>query len=223
MKPKYQKHIAINQDNQQTAGKLGDYKPYLAIDRDGCLVGNLGDYRNNSPSQYKSQEMPLITPTIRQLQEIDIPVIIISNQAGIEKGYVSYEQVVGQFIWLMDTMAKEGITCIGSMFCPDYAGASCHFVRAGKLPITGLSMVKTYTVAKVISGQAANFRKPGPGMGVLSESLASEYGCDSCFGYVGDLSGIPGYAPTSHEPASDKLFAESWGVPYYDINDFLAL
>lgn len=193
-------------------------KQFIGIDRDGCLVGNLGDYKNNSPSQYSTPEMPLIIPTLNKLKEIGLPVVIFSNQAGIEAGYTTTDNVIGQFFWLIDELKSDGIPFLYSLFCPDKAGAECVVVYPWDADVYDSKMVNS------------SYRKPDKGMGeLLMKHLLFPYYLDKhdtqyeCKYYVGDLSGKPDYAPGCAEPDSDLRFAKNMGWDYLDIQDFLAL
>ena len=174
----------------------------IFMDRDGCIVGQLGDYRCNSPSNYKDEAMPLIMPTINKLAESKQSLIIISNQGGIGK-YISEELVVSQFRWLHKKLKQAGVDVVASYFCPDQgASARC------------LSISGQYT----IHSAHGDYRKPGKGMGVLTQK---SHGIPSC--YVGDLSGDPKYSPGCHNPASDRQFADAMNWKYLDIQEFLAM
>lgn len=193
-------------------------KQFIGIDRDGCLVGNLGDYKNNSPSQYSTPEMPLILPTIKKLKEIGLPVVIFSNQAGIESGYTTLEKVTSQFCWLIDKLKGYDIQVLYGLFCPDKAGSECVVTDLWGSEIYERKMVKS------------SYRKPEKGMGeLLMKHLLFPYYLDDhdtqyeCAFYVGDLSGKPDYAPGCAEPDSDLRFAENMGWKYLDIQDFLVL
>jgi len=179
---------------------------YIAMDRDGCLVGNLGDYKNNSPSQYKTPELLIIPETIANLKGENL--FIISNQAGIEAGYTSLGLVIEQCFWLHQVLKENGVNVLGTIFCPSYTGKSAYIVD-NKRPVS-----KELGLWKVKDGL---YRKPEKGMGLTVEfemQKPPKY-------YVGDLSGKPGYAPGCKEPDSDRKFAENMGWKYLDIQDFL--
>lgn len=193
-------------------------KQFIGIDRDGCLVGYLGEYLKNSPSQYTGAEMPLILPVIEKLKELGLPIVIFSNQAGIESGYTTLEVVINQFHWLMKQLESHGVKTLYSMFCPDKEGDIC---------------VVTYTKDSDIYGKNLfrdPYRKPDRGMGdLLMSLLLNPYHLDpldiqyECKFYIGDLSGKPDYSPGCKEPDSDLKFAQNMGWDYLDVQDFLLL
>lgn len=166
----------------------------FAFDRDGVLIGVLGDFTAGHPKNYKGAEMPLIKSVLSKVPKGSI---IISNQAGIDRGYTTLEVVQSQFDWLMEQQPNF----IGAFFCPD-EGSSCYF--------------RTRKMAEwAKSTDLPTFRKPNAGMGLLAQDVLSK----PVTHYIGDLSGNPDYADGRD---SDRLFAQNLGCKYLDVNDFLA-
>ena len=168
----------------------------IGFDRDGVLVGVLGDYDACHPKHYTIQ-MPLIEAVTFKIKE---PCIVISNQQGVKWGYSNLPCVINQFKWLMlkVPMIKA------SFFCPD-EGKSCWVVRSESAQKVerGLPGVPPFE----------SFRKPHKGMWQFATLLG--FSIDK---YVGDLSGNPSYAEGRD---SDRLFALNAGVQYQDVNDFI--
>lgn len=177
------------------------------MDRDGCIVGQLGDYKCNSPSNYKDETMPLIMPTINKLAELKESLVIISNQGGIGK-YISEELVIAQFFWLHNQLGLFNVHVKGSWFCPDQGESAVFISGSGRVDRYYKNRMRRFI---------GNLRKPGTGMGELAQSFN---GIPSC--YVGDLSGDPNYSPGCHNPASDRQFADAMKWKYLDIQEFLA-
>ena len=134
-------------------------KQFIGIDRDGCLVGYLGEYSKNSPSQYTGAEMPLILPTINKLKELGLPIVIFSNQAGIQSGYTTLGIVINQFHWLIKQLESHEVKTLYGVFCPDKEGNSCVVTQSSGFDIYSKKMVKN------------PYRKPDKGMGDLLMSL----------------------------------------------------
>lgn len=165
-----------------------------AFDRDGVLTGVLGDFAAGHPKNYQSAEMPLIGSVFRRVPKGSI---IISNQAGIDRGYTTLELVQSQFDWLMYHQPNF----VGAFFCPD-EGSSCY--------------VRTRHMARwAKSTDLDTFRKPDAGMGLLAQEVIGK----RITHYVGDLSGNPAYADGRD---SDRQFALNLGCEYLDVHDFLA-
>ena len=168
-----------------------------AFDRDGVLVGILGNFAAGHPKNYRGAEMPLIKSVLAKVPKNSI---IISNQAGIERGYTTLEVVQSQFDWLM----AQQPNFIGAFFCPD-EGAFCYHRDKEDWWATSIEEMVECT----------SFRKPSNGMGVLAESWFNK----KITHYIGDLSGNPAYADGRD---SDRQFAANLGCEYIDVNDFLA-
>lgn len=169
-----------------------------ALDRDGVLVGVLGNFAAGHPQNYQGAEMPLITSVLAKVPKNSI---IISNQAGISHGYTTLEVVQSQFDWLM----AQQPNFVGAFFCPD-EGEMCVFRTKADSSWSSVSRGNGYEY---------NFRKPESGMGHFAEDLLQE----TITHYIGDLSGNPDYA---NGRDSDRQFALNLGCEYLDVNDFLA-
>ena len=171
----------------------------IGFDRDGVLVGVLGDWEKCHPKHYNnSVEMPLIQEVIAKINE---PCVVISNQQGVKWGYSSLESVVQQFQWLQSQVPQIQ----ASFFCPD-EGKSCWVVR-------GESAQKVERGLPGVPG-FESFRKPHKGMWQMAVLLGLDI--DK---YIGDLSGNPSYAEGKD---SDRQFAVNCGIEYQDVNDFIA-
>jgi histidinol phosphatase-like enzyme len=166
----------------------------IAFDRDGVLVGVLGDFAAGHPKNYQGAEMPLIKKVLARVPKNSI---IISNQAGIDRGYTTLEVVQAQFDWLMEQQPNF----IGAFFCPD-EGRTCYF-RTRRMEAWGKSQ------------DLPTFRKPDAGMGLLAQDVMGK----PITHYIGDLSGNPAYADGRD---TDRQFALNLGCKYLDVNNFLA-
>ena len=175
-----------------------------AFDRDGVLAGKLGNFAAGHPKNYKGAEMPLIKEVLAKVPKNSI---IISNQAGIDRGYTTLEVVQAQFDWLM----AQQPNFVGAFFCPD-EGESCWYKVTKKINSIGYARGEW---RKCDRSDRGGFRKPDTGMGRLAHHIVGE----PITHYVGDLSGNPTYA---NGRDSDRQFALNLGCEYLDVNDFLA-
>ncbi len=171
----------------------------IAFDRDGVLVGVLGDFEASHPGKYRGNngEMPLIAPVVGKIAQMGEPVICISNQAGIKYGYTTEAKVIEQFRWLM----RQIPLLKGCVFCPD-EGNLCVIVPKGE------------PIFEVFCSEPI-YRKPGPGMG---KQACAYFDCDISL-YVGDLSGRPDYGGGRD---SDLQFAQNVGCKYLDVQDYVS-
>ena len=172
-----------------------------AFDRDGVLVGVLGNFAAGHPKNYQGAEMPLIESVLAKVPKNSI---IISNQAGIDRGYTTLEVVQAQFDWLMAQQSNF----IGAFFCPD-EGSCCWY----KVPKNNSNWIEMEDGGDIYD--YVDYRKPSKGMGLLALEVIGL----PITHYIGDLSGNPAYADGRD---SDRQFAQNLGCEYLDVNDFLA-
>ncbi len=175
-----------------------------AFDRDGVLVGILGDFAAGHPKNYNGAEMPIIKEVLAKVPPNSI---IISNQAGIDRGYTTLKVVQSQFNWLMARQPNF----IGAFFCPD-EGENCWFVTRWT---SGWIQASEWSRKAEWCMLSPDFRKPNTGMGIFAEKMFSGAKITH---YIGDLSGNPHYADGRD---SDRQFAQNLGCEYLDVNDFL--
>lgn len=175
----------------------------IFLDRDGVLVGVLGDWEKGNPNQYQGAEMPLILPVIESLK--GERVLILSNQRK-----KPIDLLRSQCDWLHGQLSQRRVLVQGTILCPDQ-GETAWLVGASGSPLEG-------RFEKSNPSSRVSFRKPDTGMGVWAEHLlgSPKY-------YIGDLSGRKGYAKGSECPDSDAQFANNMGWSYQDVQDWLSL
>jgi DNA 3'-phosphatase len=121
-------------------------------------------------------------------------ICVVSNQGGIEKGYVEYMHVVSKMSYVCGVISD---------YCKiDYSNTSYKFCMINK---------KEHPWRKPNAGMLEDYLKNnfnGFGLPNLSKDEIL---------MVGDASGLPGQFSDS-----DKKCAENFGIDYLDINDFCA-
>lgn len=175
----------------------------FAFDRDGTVIGKLGDSLQNHPKHLaQPEDQRLIQPVADYINQYGG--IIISNQAGVANKYTSLDKVIAEFNYLHNSL--PGLKA--SFFCPDY-GDTCYMVY----PQGDLIEAFQISAAPYYCHLQGTFRKPDLGMFKIA---ADRFG--ALDGYVGDLSGRPDYG---NGMDSDKQAAINFGISYYDVNDFI--
>ena len=94
-------------------------RPAVFLDRDGTVNEQMG-YINHID---RFQLLPSAAKAIRLLNENRIPVVIISNQSGLARGYFPrslLDEVHGKMNQLL---AEEGARVDGIYFCPHHPEA----------------------------------------------------------------------------------------------------
>lgn len=129
----------------------------IFLDRDGTVTEEVG-YVNHID---RAQLFPWSPRAIRMLKSTGLPVIIVTNQSGVGRGYFTEELVRQVHRKIQDELSAEGTKLDAFYYCPHHP--------------TGI--IEKYR-------QDCRCRKPMPGM---AEEAAEQFGIDLAASYlVGD-------------------------------------
>jgi D-glycero-D-manno-heptose 1,7-bisphosphate phosphatase len=132
-------------------------KRAIFMDRDGTVSDEVG-YLNHVS---RLRVLPFAAPAIRAVNESDLLAILVTNQAGVARGYFKEEMIGRVHERLVEELAAEGARLDAIYYCP-------HHPTAGEPPYR----------------QACDCRKPRPG---LLERAAREHDVDLTASYmIGD-------------------------------------
>ncbi|MDA8153969.1 MAG: HAD family hydrolase [Acidithiobacillus sp.] len=109
----------------------------LFLDRDGVVNIDKGYVYRKKDIEFVDGIFDLV----RLAKSLDYLVIVVTNQAGIGRGYYSTEQFWSLMEWISERFCRYGGALDGTYFCPDH-------------PIYGVGEYK----------RASLCRKPAPGM-----------------------------------------------------------
>jgi D-glycero-D-manno-heptose 1,7-bisphosphate phosphatase len=98
-------------------------RPAVFIDRDGTLTEEVGYV--NHPSRLRL--LPQSGAAVRRLNQAGIAVVVVTNQAGIARGYFSPEVLAAVNAALVSQLKDEGAHLDGVYVCP-------HHPTEGKAP-----------------------------------------------------------------------------------------
>ena len=112
-------------------------RPALFLDRDGVINVNHGYVHTAEQTEF----IPGIFELVARARAAGRAVVVVTNQAGIGRGYYSEAQVLDYTAWMQGVFAERGAPLDGVYFCPDH-------------PEHGIGPYKRDTA----------MRKPGPGM-----------------------------------------------------------
>lgn len=160
------------------------------LDLDGTLINTL----NNEPFPRGIWDMKLNFHLLYKLKVLAPEYIfIVTNQGGIEKGYVNRNHFENKLQYIIDCVTEyigEGCICKGSY---------CH-----------------------LNDKNNSYQKPNTGMlldlletFILNDNRHIHYG-NMCM--IGDASGKEGQFSDS-----DQQTAINFGIDYYDVNDFIKM
>ena len=109
----------------------------LFLDRDGVINQEVGYLHR--PEDVRWVEG--IVPLCRRAQSLDYKLVVVTNQAGIARGYYTSQQFEDLMTWMRAELARDGITLDAVYHCPYH-------------PEHGIGEYK----------REHEDRKPGPGM-----------------------------------------------------------
>ena len=133
------------------------FRPAVIFDRDGTLNRDFG--YTHRPADF--EWLPGARETIRLLNDLGCLVIVVTNQAGVARGYYTEDEVRKLHVWMNRELRPLGAHIDAFYFCP-------HHPTEGKAPYV----------------QACDCRKPAPGLIVRA---VQEWNVDVCRSFgVGD-------------------------------------
>jgi histidinol-phosphate phosphatase family protein len=101
--------------------ELSSRRPAVFVDRDGTIAEEVG-YLNHA-SRFRI--FPFVGEAIRRLNEAAWPVVVVTNQSGVGRGYFP-ESLVNEVNELMKRqLSKEGAIIDAVYYCPHKSTDNC--------------------------------------------------------------------------------------------------
>ncbi len=102
---------------------------FVVLDRDGTI--NVEKEYLSDPDQLVL--LPGAAAGLRAFQEMGLGLVVVTNQAGIGRGYFSLERLGQIHQRLAEILAAEGVRLDGIYFCPHHPqdGCACRKPRPG--------------------------------------------------------------------------------------------
>lgn len=108
--------------------KLQRFRPSTVfVDRDGTLIRDTGYIA--SPSEVEL--LPGVAEALRLLNDAGIPVVVVTNQSGIGRGYfdlAAFQAVQARFL---DLLAEQGARIDATYYCPHGPEEGCTCRKPG--------------------------------------------------------------------------------------------
>jgi D-glycero-D-manno-heptose 1,7-bisphosphate phosphatase len=115
-----------------------NHSKHLFLDRDGVIIQDYG-YVN---SLDKTEIIEPIVEVMRLAASVDIPITIITNQAGVAHGFFTEFEMVEYNLQLLNLLAKEHHVVVNSLhYCPSHPTAEViryKSICGCRKPMTGL-------------------------------------------------------------------------------------
>ncbi|HET9179432.1 MAG TPA: HAD family hydrolase [Terriglobia bacterium] len=131
-----------------------ELRPAIFLDRDGAVTDEVGYINHIS----RARIYPYAPEAVRLLKSTGLPVIIVTNQSGVGRGYFTEEIVHQVHRMVQEALQAAGTSMDAFYFCPHHPGAAIEKYR-----------------------QECRCRKPGTGM---PEQAAEQFGIDLGASYV---------------------------------------
>lgn len=188
---------------------MGDsLRPAVFLDRDGTINEQMGYINHLS----RFQLLPGVGAAIRLLNEAGVPVVVVTNQSGLARGYFPAALLVEVHARMAELLAAAGARLDGLYICPHHPEAKlpeyrqacdCRKPRSGLLTRAArelsLDLPRSYVVGDRWSDLKAAANCQARGVLVLTGYGRGDYE------YIG-----PGQAVQPHFVAEDLLAAVSW-------------
>jgi D-glycero-D-manno-heptose 1,7-bisphosphate phosphatase len=101
-------------------------RPAVFLDRDGTINEQMGYINHIS----RFQLLPGVAAAIRKLNENNIPVVVVTNQSGLARGYFPEELLVAVHEKMTVMLAGQGAHVDGIYVCPHHPEAKRDEYRA---------------------------------------------------------------------------------------------
>ena len=185
-------------------------RPAVFIDRDGTLTDEVGYV--NHPTRLRL--LPRSAEAIRRLNEAGVPAVVVTNQAGIARGYFSEDVLHAVNAELVAQLARDGARLDGVYVCMHHPteGAAPYRMRCEcRKPKPGLLLNAARDLdldlrRSIMVGDKPSDLEVAPAVGARSALVLTGYGRGE-WEYQRER-----FAVTPDHVAADLLDAVEWAL-----------
>jgi D-glycero-D-manno-heptose 1,7-bisphosphate phosphatase len=155
-------------------------RPAVFLDRDGTLTDEVGYV--NHPSRLRL--LPRAAEAIRRLNGAAVPAVVVTNQAGIARGYFSQDVLDTVNATLVARLAEAGARLDGIYVCPHHptegeppyrARCECRKPKPGLLRRAAAELGLDLARSTMIGDKPSDL-VPGRGVGAATVLVLTGYG-----------------------------------------------
>ncbi|HUX09204.1 MAG TPA: HAD family hydrolase [Terriglobia bacterium] len=174
-----------NEDTAQNTGARNEgtnvrLRPAIFLDRDGTITDEVGYINHIS----RAQMFPWAPEAIRRLKSTGLPVIVVTNQSGVGRGYFTEELVNQVHHKLQNELAAEDTKLDAFFYCPHHPTAVVEAYRREcrcRKPSTGMAdeAAERFGLdlsASYVVGDTYRDMQMGFGIGARTVLLMTGYG-----------------------------------------------
>lgn len=160
-------------------------KPAVFVDRDGTICFD----KHYLADPAGLELIPTVVEGLRKLTKAGVPIIIVTNQSGVARGYFTEETLSGIHAELVETLKKQGVSILDIFYCPHMPDAGCDcrkpapglLLRASKKH--GIDLSRSYVIgdrmmdiemAHGVNAKGVLVPEPGDQYGVDNEVKSSK-------------------------------------------------
>jgi D-glycero-D-manno-heptose 1,7-bisphosphate phosphatase len=156
------------------------FRPAVFIDRDGTLTEEVGYV--NHPQRLRL--LPRSAEAIRRLNAAGVPAVVVTNQAGIARGYFSEDVLEAVNGALVEQLEQAGAHLDGIYVCPHHptegappfrAACECRKPKPGLLVRAARDLRLDLTASTVIGDKASDLG-PARAVGARGVLVLTGYG-----------------------------------------------
>jgi D-glycero-D-manno-heptose 1,7-bisphosphate phosphatase len=155
-------------------------RPAVFLDRDGTINEQMGYINHIS----RFQMLPGVADAIRRLNEAEIPVVVVTNQSGLARGYFPAELLTAVHEKMVALLAENGAHVDGIYVCPHHPEAKMEEYRLNcdcRKPKPGLLLLAAAEMGldlarSVVVGDRWSDLKTAKAIGALPVLVLTGYG-----------------------------------------------
>ena len=102
-------------------GEVGQ-KPAIFVDRDGTLCFDRHYLSNPEGLEF----IPTVVDGLRLLAQLELPIIIVTNQSGVGRGYFTERALAEIHTRLLSMLSENGVHITDIFHCPHVPGTGCN-------------------------------------------------------------------------------------------------